>query len=132
MWLKIKRFKLKEGRPTQEDFERYKFREGGSWIIKDAKWFCDKFIRKEDKDYYRDYEISFNMAFQEELSKFDDIDNILVLDEEFGQPYTPFYGYMENNGDKEPFPPFLAWVILEYNEWMSSFDFLEEVKENDF
>lgn len=126
MGLKIKRFKLKEGRPTQEDFERYRFREGGTWIIKDAKWFCDKFIRKESKDYYQDSEISFNMAFQEDLSEFNDFDNVLVLDEWFGQPYTPFYGYL--NGETELFP-FLAWVISEYNEWMSSFDFLEEVKE---
>ena len=102
MGLKVKRFKLKEGRPTQEDFERYGFREGGSWIIKDAKWFCDKFIRKEDKHYYRDYETSFNMAFQEDLSKFNDFDNVLVLDEEFGQPYTPFYDYL--NGKTEPLP----------------------------
>lgn len=127
MGLKIKRFKLKEGRPTQEDFERYGFREGGTWIIKDAKWFISKIIRKKDKSY-QDYEFSFSMAFQEDLLKFNDFDNILVLDEEFCQPYTPFYGYMENNGNKEPFP-FLAWVISEYNEWMSSFDFLEEVKE---
>ena len=126
MGLRIKRFKLKEGRPTKEDFERYGFREGGSWIIKDAKWFCDKIISKEDKHYYRDYETSFSMAFQDDPSKFNDFDNVLVLDEEFGQPCTPFYGYL--NGETEPFP-FLAWVISEYNEWMSSFDFLEEVKE---
>lgn len=127
MRLKIKRFKLKEGRPTQEDLEKYHFREGGSWIIKDAKWFVSKIIRKEDKRY-QDYEDSFNLAFKEDLNDFNDFDNILVLDEEFCQPYTPFYGYMENNGNKEPFP-FLAWVISEYNEWMSGFDFLEEVKE---
>ena len=126
MGLKIKRFKLKEGRPTQEDLEKYGFREGGTWIIKDAKWFCDKFIRKEDKDHYQDYEISFNMAFQEDRSKFNDFDNVLVLDEEYGQPYTHFYGYL--NGETTIFP-IRAWVISEYNEWMSSFDFLEEVKE---
>ena len=127
MELKIKRFKLKEGRPTQEDLEKYGFREGGSWIIKDAKWFISKIIRKEDKRY-QDYEDSFNLAFKKDLNDFNDFDNVLVLDEEFGQPYTPFYGYMENNDNKEPFP-LLAWVISEYNEWMSSFDFLEEVKE---
>ena len=127
MGLKIKRFKLKEGRPTQEDLERYGFREGGSWIIKGAEWFVSKIIRKEDTRY-RDYEFSFNLAFKDDLTDFNDFDNILVLDEEFGQPYTPFYGYIENNGDEEPFP-FLAWVISEYNEWMSGFDFLEEVKE---
>lgn len=127
MGLKIKRFKLKEGRPTQEDLEKYGFREGGGYLIKDAKWFISKIIRKKDKSY-QDYELSFSMAFQEDLLKFNDFDNILVLDEEFCQPYTPFYGYMENNGNKEPFP-FLAWIISEYNEWMSGFDFLEEVKE---
>lgn len=125
MGLKIKRFKLKEGRPTQEDLEKYHFREGGSWIIKDAKWFVSKIIRKEDKRY-QDYEDSFNLAFKEDLNDFNDFDNILVLDEEFCQPYTPFYAYLD--GKAEPFP-FLVWVISEYNEWMSCFDFLEEVKE---
>lgn len=122
----IKRFKLKEGRPTNEDLDRYSFRDGGSWIIKDAILFCSKIIRKEDKDYHRDYEISFNMAFGEDPSVFDDFNNVLVLDEEFGQPYTPFYGYL--NGEIEEFP-FLSWVVSEYNEWMSSFDFLERDRE---
>ena len=127
MGLKVKRFKLKEGRPNQEDLERYGFREGGSWIIKDAKWFVSKIIRKED-ERYRDYEDSFNLAFKEDLNDFNDFGNVLVLDEEFGQPYTPFYGYLD--GKAEGFP-YLNWVISEYNEWMSSFDFLEEVKENE-
>lgn len=130
MGLKIKRFKLKEGRPTQEDLEKYGFREGGSWLIKDAKTYtsANKIVRKEDFQRYRDYEISFNLAFKDDPTDFNDFDNVLIFDEEFCQPYTPFYGYMGNNNDKEPFP-FLAWVISEYNEWMSGFDFLEEVKE---
>lgn len=129
MGLKIKRFKLKEGRPTQEDLEKYGFREGGSWLIKDAKTYtsANKIVRKEDFQRYRDYEISFNLAFNDDPTDFNDFDNVLILDEEFCQPYTPFYGYMGNNDEKEPFP-FLAWVISEYNEWMSGFDFLEEVR----
>lgn len=124
MGLKIKRFKLKEGRPVPDDVIQYGFRKGGSWIHKDAAAFVSKVLRKADKRY-RDYDISFNMCFRKNPEEFNDFDNVLVLDEEFGQPYTPFYGYMGNNDDKEPFP-FLAWVISEYNEWMSGFDFLEE------
>ena len=106
---KIKRFKLKEGRQTKEDLDRHGFRDGGKWIIKDAKRFFSKTIRKEDKNYHQDYEISFNIAFGEDLSTFNDFDNVLILDEEFGQPYTPFYDYL--NGEIEDFP-FLSCLIF--------------------
>lgn len=122
--MKIKRFKLKEGRPTQEDLDRYGFRSGGSWIDKGADIFVSYMWRKPDPRY-QDWEISFNMCIKKDRSDFNDFDNILVLDEEFCQPYTPFYEFMDKK--TEPFP-FLAEVVSAYNEWISQFDFLEEDK----
>ena len=118
----IKRFKLKEGRPTEEDLKRYNFRSGGRWIMNDSDIFVCYIWRKEDP-FFQDYEISFNMAFKKDRRDFNDFDNILVLDEEFGQPYIPFYNFM--NEKKDSFP-FLDEVISAYNTWISKFDFLEE------
>lgn len=41
---------------------------------------------------------------------FDDYENVLVIDDAYGQPYTPFY-------DNKPFQ-FLSIVIMKYNEVM--------------
>lgn len=63
------------------------------------------------------------------LLNHDDFNNILVLDEEFGQPYTPFYS--ENYKKDIKYFPVLESCIRQYNDFLDSFDFLEEVKEED-
>lgn len=74
------------------------------------------------------HEISVNIVFPEDLSEWNDFDYILVLDEDFCQPYGPFYHYM--NGEiKEPWDG-LKEVIEAYNEFMSSLTFLEEIDGN--
>ena len=57
------------------------------------------------------------------LYAFDDINNVDVLDDDFCQPYTPFY----NNYDKDISVgnKFLIDVIKRYNEEMNKITFLE-------
>ena len=69
------------------------------------------------------HDITLNIGFPEDLTKCNDFDYILVLDEEFGQPDGPFYHYMNN--EIEPFPGLLE-VVHAYNEEMSKLEYLEE------
>ena len=71
------------------------------------------------------HEISVIIAFSEDLSRWNDFDYVLVLDEEFCQPYGPFYHFMSGE-IKEPWNG-LKEVIEAYNEFMSSLIFLEEI-----
>ena len=63
-----------------------------------------------------------NIAFPDDLSEWNDFDFVLVLDEEFGQPYTPFYGA------KKHFE-FLDRVIKRYNAIMTSMTLFEECED---
>ena len=70
------------------------------------------------------HEITLNIGFPEDLSKWNDFDYVLVLDEDFGQPYGPFYHYM---GNKIPAFPELLEIVNAYNREMSKLDYLEEI-----
>ena len=59
--------------------------------------------------------------------EWNDFDYILVLDEDYGQPYGPFYHFMSGE-IKEPWDG-LKEVIEAYNEFMSSLIFLEEIND---
>jgi hypothetical protein len=54
---------------------------------------------------------------------FDDFDNVVVLDDDYCQPYTPFY-------EDAPEFEFLTEVINSYNKQMDSFNFLIRREEN--
>lgn len=119
--MKIKRFKLKD-HITKEELVSLGFKSGGSWVKKDAKLYLSKFF------YYRPtkFEYSISIAFGSDINDWNDFDNVLILDEDFCQPYTPFYG--DNYGkDIKDFPT-LENVIIEYNEFMSGFGIFEELK----
>lgn len=73
------------------------------------------------------HEISVTIAFPEDLSEWNDIDYILVLDEQFGQPYIPFYYFMTGKIE-EPWDK-LKEIIEAYNEFMSSLTCLEEIND---
>lgn len=116
--MKIKRYKLKDG-ITREQLLKYGFKEGGIWIKKDAELFLAHCFEYKAINF----EFSINIAFS--TSEWNDFDNVLILDEDFCQPYTPFYG---KNYDKEIINfPALEYVIEKYNEFMSGLSFLEEV-----
>lgn len=119
--MKIKRFKLKDN-IAKDDLLSLGFRSGGSWIKKDAELFLSKCLYdKKTKFGY-----SINIAFGSNVNEWDDFDNVLILDEGWGQPYTPFYG--DNYGKDITGFPTLENVIFEYNEFMSGLGIFEETK----
>lgn len=118
--MKIKRFKLKK------DVDREKLialgaREGGTWIKKDAELFLSRYFEHRPTEF----EFSINIAFGPDIHNWNDFDNVLVLDEDFCQPYTPFYG--DNYGKDITCFSTLEYTILKYNEFMSSLGIFEEV-----
>lgn len=121
--MKAKSYKLKYT-PTEEQLIKLGARHGGSWINEKSVLFISKcFILSE-----YDFEFSIDICFKDDISDWNDFDNVLVLDDDFGQPYTPFY--IDDNYKKEISDfPCLEYCIEKYNEVMDSFDFLREVDE---
>ena len=118
--MKIKRYKLKDS-VTKEDLIALKFRSGGSWINKDAELFLSRCF--ECGEY--DFEYSIGIAFSSDINSWNDFDNVLVMDEDYAQPYTPFYG--DNYGKDIDNFPVLEMVIAKYNRFMSSLGIFEEI-----
>lgn len=117
--MKIKRFKLKDN-VTKDDLIALGFKSGGSWIKKDAELFLSRYF------CYKKFEYSIGIAFSSDIYDWNDFDNVLVLDEAFCQPYTPFYS--DNYGKDITDFPSLEDTILKYNEFMSGLDIFEELK----
>lgn len=117
--MKAKSYKLKYV-PTVQQLRDAGFRPGGSWMHENAFMFAERRFA---------YELSVSICFFPDLGVWDDFYNILVLDEEFGQPYTPFYS--ENYKKDIKYFPVLESCIRQYNDFLDSFDFLEEIKEED-
>ena len=113
----IKRYKLKDD-VTHEFLLANGCKEGGAWIDGNSVFYISKPLVDE---------VSLNIAFPDDLGKWNDVYYILILDEDFGQPYTPFYRYAQTriNGGK-PFK-FLQMVINKYNKVMDSLPFFEEL-----
>lgn len=119
--MKIKRYALKDG-TTLKDIKNVGGREGGTWINNESELFISKCF------YYKplDFEFSIGIAFKKDILDWDDYANVLVLDEDFCQPYISFYG--ENFGKDITGSPVLEHCIKQYNEYMDSFPFLVETK----
>lgn len=117
--MKINRYSIKKG-TTIDEIKAAGGRDGGSFIMKDTKFYIMKSF------YYRasDFEFSVGVAFKKDVSDWNDYDNVLVIDEDFCQPYAPFYG--ENFGKDITDFPTLEYCIEKYNEVMDSLPFLEE------
>lgn len=117
----INRYKMKPGWDYKmiEDFIQKKMKRtiihGGKWISEDASHFFSCWLAGE---------IELYVSLPENLSEWDDFKNVLLLDEDFGQPYTPFYGLL-NRPKQKPFK-FLSTVVDKYNEFMDSLEFLEK------
>ena len=118
--MKAKSYKLKYT-PTEEQLIDAHAKLGGIWINKESVFCISKFFRLPKYDF----EFSIDICFKEDISDWNDFDNVLVLDEDFGQPYIPFYG--ENYKKEISSFPCLEYCIEKYNEFMDSFDFLCEV-----
>ena len=117
--LKINRYRIKPDISLEDIMNEIHNRklsnaEGGSYNNKNS-YHC---FWKQLKD-----DITVEIAIPKDVSQWDDFDYVLVLDESFGQPYTPFY---ESTQDFM----FLIKVKEAYNKFMDSLDFLER-KENE-
>ena len=119
--MKAKSYKLKYT-PTEEQLIDAHAKLGGIWIDKNSKLYISKFFELPEYDF----EFSIDICFKEDLSDWNDFDNVLVLDDDFGQPYTPFYTNYKKEVSNHPC---LEYCIEKYNEFMDSFDFLYEVSE---
>lgn len=113
----MKRFKLKEN-VTNKDIENLDgIRTGGTWIQKDCKRFLN---------FHLGDSIYLNIGFPDDLTKWNDFDYGLVLDDDFCQPYTPFYTRFSDPG--KPVFPFLGNIIKAYEEAMNGIPVLEELE----
>jgi len=111
----MNRYKLRPG-TTTEDIKQERFREGGSWINKNSV-LCKSITLIEDSIVL---DIGFHTA-----EDWNDFDYVLVLDDDFLQPYTPFYG--DNYGKTIDNFEYLQRVIQRYNDEMDKLSFLERV-----
>lgn len=119
--MKIKRFKLRDG-VTKDDLIKLGFRTGGTWIKEGAELFLSRYFHYKETDF----EFTIGIAFGPDIRDWNDVDNVLVLDDDFCQPYIPFY-YDNYEKDITGFPT-LEYTILKYNEFLGSLDILEEVR----
>ena len=135
---KIKRYKLKSNM-TKEQLISLGFHEGGTWVHKNAELVLSKYIHitneveyttKKGKRKKRKYLSEFNIgiAFTDNINDWNDFDNVLVLDEDWCQPYYPFYHLRSDKLKDNEIPKVLPLLVAEYNEYMDSLEFLEEIK----
>jgi len=101
----IKKYKLNNNL-TESNLKEVGFRPGG-WMssIEEPKLSYTK-VLIEDIELH--IEVSINNG---KVTNFDDYKNIYVIDDNYGQPYTPFY-------NSNVIFPYLNKVILRYNEEM--------------
>jgi len=115
----VNKYKLKDGVTAEDIIREVKAKkmtvgQYGRYIHPDVKFSAYKEIVEN---------ISVCIGFPEDLSKWDDFNYVLVMDEDFGQPYTPFYNVEEEN---KRFA-FVMNVVGHYNKLMDSLSFLERV-----
>ena len=120
--MKAKSYKLKYT-PSEEQLIEAGARHGGSWIDEKSALYISKFFELPEYNF----EFSISIYFKDDIGDWNDFDNVLVLDEDFLQPYTPFYG--KNYKKEISNHPCLEYCIEKYNEFMDSFDFLCGVNE---
>lgn len=109
--------------PPKEQLIKLGARPGGTWINQYSDLYIS--ITREFPDSCGDFIICIGFPdFEKGLAEWDDFSFVLVLDDDFGQPYTPFYG-KNYKKDIQNFPC-LEFVIEKYNEFMDGFDFLCE------
>lgn len=122
--MKIKRYKMKPGWRADMIVGSSKcaWHYGGIYTNSSAYFHLIKFFYKKDIDF----NFTIEIEFKENTEDWNDLENILVIDDDFCQPYTPFYNNFEI--DVINFSA-LEFVIEQYNKLLDSFPFLEEVKE---
>ena len=123
---KIKRYKLVDGFNIEDYREKYNIKQGGSWACGNSENYLMKSIFfKKPNDQRDEFEFSIYVCFPsaELMDKWNDLDFVLVLDDDFCQPYGPFY---TRYGEEVDGFWCLEKVIEKYNAFMDSLEFLEE------
>lgn len=119
---KIKRFKIRDDILQGHGLQmiRGDYKEGGSWIREDVKWFIS---------FPLNGSIELDVGLPDDISKWNDLNYVLVLDDDFGQPYVPYVPFYVYMGNPEPSKEteFLKTIIVAYNEKMSQLLYLEEI-----
>jgi hypothetical protein len=137
---KIKRYKLKDGITKDQLLQMgCKESENLTYICKGAVIGKTKNIEIKISHEYKDEygnlktihdtsEFDVDIAFTDNIQNWNDFDNIIVLDSDWCQPYYPFYDYMMGKMKASEAPRILPLLVAEYNNYMDSLEFLEEVK----
>lgn len=110
----VNRYRVKDG-ASIEELMSSGFELGYSFVNKNA--YCCK----HKLFHYKYLEFSIYASFPKDLTQFDDFDYVLVLDEDFAQPYTPFYNSFGEYTKQE----YVVAVIEAYNNFMDSIPILE-------
>lgn len=109
---RIKRYQYIKGAPLPKDMHI-----DGGWIKGGADGFiCKKFHNKiinEDMTIY--------VAFDRDMSEWNDYDNIQIVDD-YDFQYSDFFDRWDEEIEDDPI---LQYVIEEYNDYMDSLPFLE-------
>lgn len=127
---KILHFRLKEGTTLETILSTPGVRKANAcWIANDATSFISKIFNHPRRNKHDDgFQISINVGFPEDISKWNDEEYVLMLDEAFLQPYTPFHDLKgEGNDTFEPGFQMLNWAIQMYNDFMKTLPFLEVI-----
>jgi hypothetical protein len=123
---RIKRYKLIDGFAFDEWKDKYNFKDGGNWVCQDSEHYILKSFSLKNPNAGRwEFEFSIYLCIpsNEKLNNWNDYECVLMIDDDFLQPYIPFY---KQYGDEVEDFWCLEQVINKYNEWMDSLEFLEE------
>lgn len=117
--MKANSYRLKD-EITRERLIELGFKDG-SWLTEDKNTEC------VSKSIMLGNDIELNLVIKTNPMEFDDYEDVLVLDGDFCQPYTPFYGdsYKKNIKDNA----FLMNVVKRYNEEMNKLGIFEIIEE---
>ena len=116
--MKINRYALKNG-VTRRQLEQCGFVPGGSCLLKDAALYRSHFIA----DKYGRF--SIRIVFKDAIDDWNDLDNVVVMEDDFGIRYNAFY---RHDNDRKAFPT-LRHVIEEYNSFMDAQPYLERIED---
>lgn len=113
--ISINRYRLKPG-TTLDNVKQERFKDGGSWINENSVLYKSITLIEDS--------VVLDIGFHT-VEDWNDFDYVLVLDDNFLQPYTPFYG--DNYGKTISNFEYLQRVIQKYNDEMDKLSFLERV-----
>lgn len=121
----IKRFKMKSGitlddvKKLAKETKKFSVRDGGAFVEESCKYMIEYIIPGTEGS------VCVYIGLPDDMTLWDDYYYVSVIDDDFGQMFTPFYSQLEHPERKAG--SFLKNVVDKYNAWMSSLPFLEEI-----